>query len=162
MSDFRRDELRGTARFARTARERLRAGMLADAMRFWGYAVQTLAFARGGLAGTSGGLRLFGCTAGLHRFVVELGHAIEQATRRALAPRSVADPGDLIAEFESAISVLETRDGVELPEGAARERARNAVTFLIANYEVRRRDSDSVDTKRAVSNGRLGQKRALE
>jgi len=134
MVTFRISELRQAVGFARTARDRLRAGKLADALRYQSYAVHALGFVR------TDAVRATSCTATLNRSVSELGYAIESAIRVATAPRRPADDASLIDLLAEGIRVLKTRDAVELTEEQIIERARNLTTSLVGEYEVFERD----------------------
>lgn len=125
-------ELRHAARFARTARERLREGQVADALRYYNHALHVLAFTRGALSGEPGAI---GATGTLRRVLAELGAAIEAAVRRAPGD---ADPVDLIEDIAAAVDVLRTRDGVAMDSEAAWERARGIVTVLLSRYRFTR------------------------
>jgi len=93
-------------------------------------ASRALALARG-----FGGGSLTTCTGGLSRRLDDLGDRLETAIRYLTAP---ADASDLVEDIAAGVRVLETRDGVELPEGAAQERGRGIALSLLARFRFER------------------------
>lgn len=129
MNPFRFFELRECLGFVREARAALERGDVPKASRYGHLATRGVYFIRGltSAGGTLGG------TAGLARVIANLEDAIEAAVRTAPA----VDPADLIDEVAAGIDVLRTRDGVDMEDGAARERARNIVAGLASRVEFR-------------------------
>jgi hypothetical protein len=121
VTRFRRLELRQCAGFARTARIALRAGDLRRAFRHHLLACRSLSLAR-----AFGGGNSVTATATLCRVLTNLGDAIEDA----LIPPPKVEAWELVEEIVNGLSVLRTRDGVELTDQQIHERARNLATAL--------------------------------
>jgi len=130
MTDLRRAELGQCLGFARACRRALGAGDLARAFRMHVLASRALWLAR-----AFGGGASVTCTATLARTVSNLEDRLEGAIRDLTAP---ADAGDLVEDIAAGVQVLETRDGVELPEGAAQERGRGIALSLLARFRFER------------------------
>jgi len=130
VTDLRRAELRQGITFARLCRRAIGAGDLGAAFRMHALASRALALARG-----FGGGSLTTCTGGLSRRLDDLGDRLETAIRYLTAP---ADASDLVEDIAAGVRVLETRDGVELPEGAAQERGRGIALSLLARFRFER------------------------
>ena len=130
MTALRRAELGQCLGFARACRRALGAGDLARAFRLHVLALRALWLAR-----AFGGGASVTCTGGLSRALSNLGDRLETAIRDLMAP---ADAGDLVEDIAAGVAVLETRDGVELPEGAAQERGRGIALSLLARFRFER------------------------
>ena len=130
MTDLRRAELRQAVRLARLCRRDISRGDLGRAFRAHLLATNSLNLAR-----WFGGASNATCTGTLVRALSNLGDRLEGAIRDLTAP---ADASDLVEDIAAGVQVLETRDGVELPEGAAQERGRGIALSLLARFRFER------------------------
>lgn len=123
----RHGELRSVLWAVRRTREALAAGNLRAAVRAHTEAAQSLHFLLGLLKWTT-------ATAGLSRVVWRLGGVIEDAlpTER---PPVLPDEDRLVALIRDGIEVLRTRDGIDIDDGHATERANNIAGQILAEAQ---------------------------
>jgi hypothetical protein len=121
------NELRQTLRSVRAARAALEAGSLRAAVRAHAEAVRSLHFLLGLFKWTT-------ATAGLAKVVFRLGTELEQALP-ARRPLALPDRDHLVETIKDGILVLKTRDGIDVDDEHARERAANIAGQILAEAE---------------------------